>query len=140
MMSKEVRLWLVDDDEVFFFYMNRIIQLEGIAAELTCFKNPLSALFKLEELQHSDLLPDLIVVDVNLPFQNGWEFHQQLQMLQPNMKKLIRMYMTSALFSDHDHARAKTLSSISGVIMKPLTAAQVRKMVDGLQPNVSTDV
>jgi DNA-binding NtrC family response regulator len=123
-------LWIIDDDELFVFYTNRIIEIEGLAERVRTFKNAMSALCCLEDYKNDpDELPDIILLDIYMPFQDGFEFYHEFMLLKPEFSKNIKLYVTSCSLDVRDLEKVKTLSSVQDFIIKPLTASRLKSIV-----------
>lgn len=70
----------IDDDMATNFLHGAIATDYRLANELTFHKNPHEALEELSTLNIKQF-PELIFVDVNMPYMNGHEFMQQLRFL-----------------------------------------------------------
>jgi DNA-binding NtrC family response regulator len=124
-------LWIIDDDELFIFYTNRIIEIESLAKQVRSFKNAMSALCCLEDNKDNpDELPDIILLDIYMPFQDGFEFYHDFMEMKPQLKKDIRLYITSCSLAVRDLEKVKTLSAVTDFIIKPLTASRLKDIVD----------
>src|SRR5690606_15083894 len=71
--------------------------------------------------------PDLILVDINMPILNGWEFIEAYQKLSITYK--VDVYMLSSSVYENDIERAKTYKSIKGFISKPLSIERLTELL-----------
>lgn len=106
---EEANVMVVDDDAV----MNRLIvsTLHRVQLKAKAFQNPLEALRMLETAR-----PDLILLDIEMPGLNGFEFCRQARTL-PGFEKTPIIYVTS-----HTDFETKTEGLFSGgtdLIAKP---------------------
>ena len=65
--------------------------------------------------------PDVILLDINMPVLNGWEF---LEELIPQLDKFpndLPVFMLSSTIDQADFDKAKTYSIVKGFYSKPLT-------------------
>jgi CheY-like chemotaxis protein len=66
-------------------------------------------------------LPDLILLDINMPVMNGWDFLDLYAALEAELPKKICIVMLSSTVDQADYDRANTYSQVSGFHSKPLT-------------------
>ncbi len=68
-----------------------------------------------------DNLPELILLDINMPVLNGWEFLDEFIALLPKLPVEIPVYMLSSTIDQADFDKAETYSVVKGFYSKPLT-------------------
>ncbi len=113
---------LVDDDEVTNFYVEHLIRKMNLAQEIHVALSGQDALEFLSQLvQGADAdMPDLILLDINMPIMNGFEFLEAFEhsALATNYHGKIFMLTSSGL--EQDRARAAQFQSLCGYFIKPL--------------------
>ncbi len=115
-------LTLVDDDDIFVFLTTKIIEQTNLVDLIKVFGNGLDAINFLKENKNNvDALPDIILLDLNMPIMNGWQFLEEYNKLNPTIGKKITIYICSSSISPDDITRAKTISEVSDYIIKPIT-------------------
>ncbi|MEQ8534886.1 MAG: response regulator, partial [Imperialibacter sp.] len=77
----------------------------------------------------SDELPDVILLDINMPVMDGWQFLDEFVKIKPLIKKKITIYMVSSSIDEADLERAKTYEEVSDFIVKPVKAEDLEKML-----------
>jgi CheY-like chemotaxis protein len=129
-MSKGIRLLVIDDDDINIFIMKKMVQKTGYETDMVSKTNGQIAIDYIKELiETNQPLPDLILIDVNMPVLNGWEFLESYEEL--NVEKNIEMYMLSSSIYENDREKAKTFKSVKGFICKPLSIEQVTELLQG---------
>ena len=115
-------LTIVDDDDIFVFLTTKIIEQTNLVDLIKVFGNGLDAINFLKENKNNvDALPDIILLDLNMPIMNGWQFLEEYNKLNPTIGKKITIYIYSSSISPDDITRAKTISEVSDYIIKPIT-------------------
>jgi two-component system, chemotaxis family, chemotaxis protein CheY len=121
-MTKHPRIALIDDDEIFQFITSRLIERANLAQELKQFYNGDSALHYLNS--HADLvdeLPDIILLDINMPVIDGWMFLDEFKIIADKLDKVITIYMVSSSIAPEDINRAKSNPLVKDYLVKPVS-------------------
>jgi CheY-like chemotaxis protein len=124
---------VIDDDEIYTFTVKRIINNSEIAHKTLFFPNGKLALdFFTEYVNQTDSLPDLILLDINMPVLDGWQFMDEFVKIHPLIKKKVTIYIVSSSIDEADFAKARSYEHISDFIVKPINVAKLQKMVEVL--------
>lgn len=128
MEDKDIVL-LIDDDEVTNFLNMRLLLNKGIAKEVLISKNGVEALRLLNDrLQKALQMPKIILVDINMPMMNGFEFLIEYEHLVFKGKEDTLVYLLTTSTNSKDLLRAKDFP-IQGVINKPLNSEKILGLV-----------
>lgn len=74
---------MIDDDEINNFLSREIINLYMPLTKVDSFTNPEEALeYIREKLKLLQPLPDFILLDINMPLMDGWEFLTAIDTLE----------------------------------------------------------
>ena len=114
---------LVDDDPLLNFLTSKMLLRVNPKVNLTCFNNPETALNFFE--QPNTKKPDLLLVDINMPELNGWEFIERFSKIGLNCRVSI---FTSSI-DPIDVKKANAMKVVTGYITKPLDESKVRSML-----------
>ena len=132
-MEKIKNLALIDDDDTFVFLTKKVIEQTGLVEQIKVFANGRDAInFLKENSGKPDLLPEIILLDLNMPIMDGWQFLEDYIHLKPKMGKKITIYIISSSISPHDIERAKGISEVSDFIIKPVTKEKFISMLNQL--------
>ncbi len=121
---------LIDDHEPTNFLNKFLLQEDGFAAKVVTTENGREALDYLERVSNNQAdRPDLILLDLNMPVMDGWQFLEAYQKIDPSVhsSKLLLM-LTTALTPAHEQ-RLKDFPEVDGAIAKPLELAALKKEV-----------
>ena len=128
-----MNLLIIDDDSICNFINTRVAQTAGIFKEIRSVHNGKEALDIFEEVNKGrGTIPDVILLDLNMPVLHGFDFIQALRdMAFPNKDRLSIIILTS---SDNaiDLQRARTLG-IDHYLMKPLTVNDLQTTIFALE-------
>ena len=123
-MSKIILL--VDDDETSIFINQRILNKLGIEVEVLTARNGQEALDIMKELCGQEQCPALILLDINMPVMNGFEFLEQLQNVADSHSSSLKIVLLSSSTHHLDKAKAKNFP-VMDYIQKPLTKEKLLK-------------
>nr|WP_315147125.1 response regulator [uncultured Flavobacterium sp.] len=121
-MTKTV---LVIDDDLITMYLNKIV----LASASFCDKiveafNGEEALSYFENIEKGDIpmdnLPEVILLDLNMPVMDGWEFFENFVQKFPEFAKKTNIFVLSSTTSPKDQERALKDPNIAAFLAKPL--------------------
>ncbi len=123
---KKKNVLLVDDDQVFNLLNKKTLQTLDIIGEIDTARNGSEALELINEYYlKSRALPEIILLDLNMPIMDGFGFIEAFYRLQlPNLEKTLIIIVTSS-DNPRDLKRAKELG-IESYLNKPLTVDDLR--------------
>lgn len=120
-MKKNI-IWVVDDDVIYQTIINKLIQKSGVFFSNSSYMNgkeALTSLFKI--IEENDNLPNIILLDINMPVMDGWEFMEELKNLKSIINNQINIYIVSSSIAIEDKNKSKTFEDILGYIAKPIS-------------------
>ncbi|MEY5069109.1 MAG: hypothetical protein RLZ47_971 [Bacteroidota bacterium] len=113
---------LIDDDEIFVYAMKKIINLKQLSRETITFDRVEKALdyFSINK-NEAALLPDVVLLDINLPGEDGWDFIESFEQISAEMSKKPKIYMLSSSANPADQQKALSNKNIENYYVKPLS-------------------
>lgn len=125
-MSVLSSVLLVDDDQTTNFLHKLLVANMGLAERVLVAENGQQALDVLA--QEASTPPALILLDLNMPVLNGFEFLAQYATLPPQAPRPVVALLSS---SDHalDQARAQHLP-VDAYLTKPLTREKMQGLLN----------
>lgn len=125
-------IWVIDDDAIYQFAVKFTLQKLGFAHEVQAFSN--GDLAKEALSDSTQTLPDLILLDINMPIMDGWEFLDWYSQFQANLPRSIPIFMVSSSIDPNDIAKAKSYTQVLNYISKPLTEGSFFQIFSELNP------
>jgi len=125
--SRPVSVLLVDDDEINNFISIKLIKKALLNTEIMACLNGKFAIDQLYEVQKRDpdKLPDYILLDINMPIMNGWEFLDEYKRLNIDAQGRTKIYIISSSVFSNDINKAKSYPLIKDFISKPLNIDKI---------------
>jgi CheY-like chemotaxis protein len=131
-MKQKPMILLIDDDEIFIFLTRNIIQSTGKADSIVVRQSATAAIDLLKQRSGDPgALPDMILLDLNMPGMNGWEFLHHYQPLMKKMAKVPKLYIVTSSISESDSERAMNIKGVTGFITKPIRKDSIDAILSG---------
>lgn len=116
------QIWLIDDDEITNVINKKTLAIHFSQYEVVIFDSPLDAL---EKLMNGEATPHCILLDINMPIIDGWEFLQMMQ--QQNLKNSVIM-LTSSFYKE-DMVQASAYKNVRHFMTKPINVKELSKVL-----------
>lgn len=121
------KVFIIDDDSIHQRIAQIMIEKHELFQSHKSYTNAQQALdFLNENINDAEALPDVILLDLNMPVLNGWDFLDLFENLQKNLKKKIKIYIVTSSVDEKDKIRSRSYTSVSGFISKPLSPDIIR--------------
>jgi CheY-like chemotaxis protein len=132
-MKKLYKTILVDDDATCVFIAQMVIKKAGITQKVYTAENGKQALEMIERSCQKDYqgedacCPELILLDLNMPIMNGFEFLDALDQRWGLNPQITKIYLLTSSTNPNDVEKAKRYA-IAGYIEKPLTLEKINSL------------
>jgi CheY-like chemotaxis protein len=124
MMRKLNRILLVDDDDTTNFLHQYLFNNMKLVEHVDVALNGKEALDFIEDYD-LESLPDLILLDINMPYMDGFEFLDKYQQLDNERKVGITLMMLSTSVNPKDIEKSQHYPQQINFIDKPLTKEKI---------------
>ena len=123
-------VFIVDDDKIFHFIIKKLLTSNNININPSYFLNGLEALDGLKnKLNTGENQPDLILLDINMPVLDGWQFLEEFKKLKNQLKKEITIYIISSSDNKSDLDKAEVFSNeIQNYYLKPISVDEIKSI------------
>ena len=122
---------VIDDDPTHIFITKTYLQMiDSIKSIIIC-SNGKDAYDKLQLIASSgQQLPELILLDLNMPIWDGWQFLDEFKKIPTEQS--IRIYILTSSVSSDDFKRAEEYNMQSNYIVKPVTLDTLKEVLSEL--------
>jgi CheY-like chemotaxis protein len=116
-------IWVVDDDPIYQIIVNKIIKKSELFLSVSSFKNGKDAIDALKNaLENKETFPNVILLDINMPIMDGWEFMDEMVLLKSQINEPLQIYIVSSSIALEDKNKAKDYPEIVAYLSKPINA------------------
>jgi len=125
------KLFLIDDDSISLIITNKFLKRhQGFhESDICCYSKPEEGLESVrKELSDENTNNFWILLDVNMPIMNGWDFLDGLQ--EFNSEGRVKVIMLTSSINDEDRDMAKSYASVIGFLSKPIDEEKVKNVYE----------
>ncbi|WP_298893151.1 response regulator [uncultured Psychroserpens sp.] len=128
-MNDKIKLaCIIDDDSIYVNLIRKIIETKKLCDNLLVFNDGKDGIEYFETILQNledEFIPEVILLDLNMPVMDGWEFIERFTAIRNKIKKTITLYVVSSSINQSDIAKAKSLSSVKNYLVKPVEIDQL---------------
>jgi len=122
---------LIDDDPDDNYLHKLVIEESGLCDVVNVVETGIKGLAYLSQTNQPDYIhPDLILLDINMPGLNGFEFLEQYGQLEKSLRNSLIFLMLTTPLRSADNKRLPPLDEIKGGLPKPLTRSALQQLAD----------
>lgn len=129
-MKKLNKILLVDDDELFNYIHQEILKKLNIAEKIEIAVNGKEALKYFEGVD-KEQYPEIVLLDIDMPIMNGFEFLDEISTKYKNVFEKTRVIMLTSSFNQRDINRANEYK-VSGYLNKPLSVEPFQEILKNI--------
>lgn len=129
------KVMCVDDDPIALLLSKLVISKADFASQVITAANGEIAIQYLErpeviEEEHNSKNPLVILLDLNMPVMDGWEFLEQFSTtLYLDHYKTTKVILLSSSIDPNDIERSKDFSMVAAFLPKPLTKEMLQTIL-----------
>jgi CheY-like chemotaxis protein len=129
-MKDSFKITLIDDDNISHLITGRTIQ-RLTNWEVESFLSSAEALNQLTERasNNSALFPDFILLDIDMPVLDGWQFLEEFQKLPDSVIKSCSVFMLSSSHTRTEIEKAERYPVVKGFFSKPFTEQLLTRII-----------
>lgn len=120
----------IDDDPISVMLCRKVISRSMFAEETDSANNGESALRYLDELAETQgaVYPQIILLDLNMPIMNGWEFLENYERRFAPLHNDIKIVVLSSTIDPEDVRKTEEFSTVISFISKPVTTSSLHEI------------
>ncbi len=120
----------IDDDPISVMLCKKVISRSVFAEKTDSANNGEDALRYLEDLIKTPgyVYPELILLDLNMPIMNGWEFLKNYEQRFASSHKNSKIVVLSSTIDPEDVRKTEEYSTVLTFISKPITTSSLQEV------------
>lgn len=122
------KTYIIDDDSIFVFVLKKLLEKHQDFGTVVDFKDGHQALELL--LAKDSELPCVILLDLNMPLLDGWQFLERLEKTQLNSQ--LNVFVMSSSIDVTDIEKSKQYSVVKDFISKPINHEKLDRIIESL--------
>lgn len=112
---------LIDDNMIDQLLHRKIVDIAYPDASVLLFGEGSSALKHIQTIGANAPSQTVILLDIQMPIMNGFQFLEAFDLLPEEVKKLYTIYILSSSVNQFDISKAKNNPYVKDMIIKPLS-------------------
>ncbi|WP_299288556.1 response regulator [uncultured Mucilaginibacter sp.] len=121
---------VVDDDPIYIQALKNLFTSWKILNPVLFFENGKEVLDFIR-VKEAPALPDILLLDLNMPVMNGWAFMENFAPIATQLNKNISIYLVTSSIWEEDSKRAEKNPHIKELIVKPILQKKFREILAG---------
>ncbi|EDM36534.1 two-component response regulator [Pedobacter sp. BAL39] len=131
MSTKPKKVMLIDDNEVDLKINSKIITLSNLFEDIIiCHSGEEGLLYLKNHVDQQELLPDFILLDIQMPEMDGFEFLEFYKRLSNDITDKCLVAILSSTLDFGDIQRAEANPQVIRLLKKPLMPAELKEILD----------
>ncbi len=129
-MNQVDTILIIDDDPMYRLLIKKTIHKYHFAKNILSFHNGQEALDALSEMENDiSSYPDIIILDINMPLMDGWEFLDIFPDAAKKNPKKLSIYIATSSIAQSDKKKSEEYPHVKGFLHKPIDQEMLVKIV-----------
>lgn len=117
------KIYIIDDDPIYQLVTRKLIEKTNLFSQVKAFENGHKALNYFSETGD---FPDIILLDIEMPEMDGWNFLDELLEIEKRFDKEATIYIASSSIAHQDKEKSRTYTSVKDFLSKPLNLDKLK--------------
>ena len=116
---------IVDDSDIDLYLNQKIIEMYSKGFKILTFTEASKAL---AYFKNNTEIPDILLLDINMPLMNGFEFLDEFKLLPQEIKNKCSVYLLSSSLNPNDKTKAEQNNYVKTFFEKPLNQKTIQRI------------
>lgn len=117
------RIYIIDDDPIYQLVTKKLIEKSDLFNDSMSFENGKKAMTYFEATKD---IPDIILLDIQMPEMDGWEFLDELLLIEKDLHKEATIYIASSSIANEDKLKAQSYDCVKDFLSKPMNLEKLK--------------
>jgi CheY-like chemotaxis protein len=136
-MNTELSFIIIDDSELDSFLTRKFLKLTYKEVSISSFQNAQDALDIIgENSAGNNLTQTIILLDLQMPIMNGFQFVEEFEKLPPEVQKNYKIVVQTVLTAKNDPNDINSIlkyDAVKSIMQKPLTTEKLLSLFEQLR-------
>lgn len=123
-MKKDI--CVIDDDKIYQLIIKKVVERTNEFDSIYFYNDGIEAFESFKSVENS--LPEIILLDINMPLMDGWQFLDTLIFHRPTLHQETIIYIVTSSIAHSDREKAASYKEVSGFLSKPLSVEALKKI------------
>jgi CheY-like chemotaxis protein len=127
---------VIDDDPASQYVLTRHLKKTDKVEKVYTVGNGKKGIdYLLSLIPNPENFPELILLDVNMPVADGWQFLNDFEQLPAYLRNRTTIIMMSNMVSEEYQQRVSKFDCVEKIISKPIDRVKVKRLVNNYLPS-----
>lgn len=119
------KIYIIDDDPIYKLVTKKLIDKTNLFSHIKEFSNGNEAFEYFETTQD---FPEIILLDLEMPEMDGWEFLTEFCKLRTELHKDSKVYIATSSIAIEDKEKAKNFICVKAFLSKPINLEKLESI------------